>query len=425
MGVIMKKRTFYENVYEHFNVAANVLKLSDTEKEILSTPDKILSANLKLKMDDNLIRIFPAYRVQHNNSRGPYKGGIRYYPELSLTEIKSLAMLMSFKCALLELPFGGGKGGIEVNPKVLSRRELEELSRAYIRAFHCDIGPDRDIPAPDVYTNETIMDWMENEYSKIAGRETPAAITGKSVQNNGIPGRVDATARGAYYIIRRLINHIDSDGRLRVAIQGFGNAGYNIAKLLENDKKFIVVSVSDSKGAIYSENGLNADSIMQHKKVEGLIAGMYCPGSVCQREEHMHITNDELLRLDVDIIIPAAMEGQINRDNASKIKAKIIAEVANGAITYEAEKIINNKGIVVAPDILTNAGGVTVSYFEWYQNMNDERWNREEVYRKLEEKMNSALDEVEYVSEEYNVSMRTAAYIIATRRILASMDSGD
>lgn len=376
-------------------------------------------------MDDNLIRIFPAYRVQHNNSRGPYKGGIRYYPELSLTEIKSLAMLMSFKCALLELPFGGGKGGIEVNPKVLSRRELEELSRAYIRAFHCDIGPDRDIPAPDVYTNETIMDWMENEYSKIAGRETPAAITGKSVQNNGIPGRVDATARGAYYIIRRLINHIDSDGRLRVAIQGFGNAGYNIAKLLENDKKFIVVSVSDSKGAIYSENGLNADSIMQHKKVEGLIAGMYCPGSVCQREEHMHITNDELLRLDVDIIIPAAMEGQINRDNASKIKAKIIAEVANGAITYEAEKIINNKGIVVAPDILTNAGGVTVSYFEWYQNMNDERWNREEVYRKLEEKMNSALDEVEYVSEEYNVSMRTAAYIIATRRILASMDSGD
>lgn len=260
-----------------------MLKLSDSDRKLLNTPDKVLSANVKLKKDDGILGIFTAYRVQHNRFRGPYKGGIRYYPSMSFKEAMSLAMLMSYKCALVDIPFGGGKGGIEVDPKSLSKKDLERLSRAYIRAFVHDFGPDRDVPAPDIYTNEIIMDWMEDEYSHLMGK-TPAIITGKSIDNGGIPGRDNATAMGAYYVIKRVFDNKQQKEPVKVAIQGFGSAGYNMAKILEQDEDFLVVAVSDSKSAIYSENGLNADSIMEQKKSGGLIAGMYCS----QKSEFNH-----------------------------------------------------------------------------------------------------------------------------------------
>ncbi len=417
----MGEKSFLGDVYDKFNVAAGVLKLSDPDIKLLTTPDKVLSANVKLKRDDGGLGIFTAYRVQHNNFRGPYKGGIRYYPTLSFKEAMSLAMLMSYKCALVDIPFGGGKGGIELDPKSLSKQELERVSRAYIRAFAHDFGPDRDVPAPDVYTNEIIMDWMEDEYSRLSGQNTHAVVTGKSIGNGGIPGRDNATAMGAYYVIKRVFNNRQQKEPLKVAIQGFGNAGYNMAKILEDDPDFLVVAVSDSKGAIYSEDGLNADSIMEQKRSGGLLAGMYCSQMVCQAEEHAHLSPQDLLELDVDLLIPAAIEGQINENNASKIEAKVVAEVANGAITFEADQILNETAFVV-PDILINAGGVTVSYFEWYQNIHNEQWGRETVYTQLKDKMEVAYDIVYSSSQELDVSMRTAAFMVAISRILGYKD---
>lgn len=416
----MSEKSFLGDVTDKFNAAAEVLKLSDSDRKLLTTPDKVLSANVKVKKDDGSLGIFTAYRVQHNNFRGPYKGGIRYYPTLSFKEAMSLAMLMSYKCALVDIPFGGGKGGIEVDPKSLSKKELERISRAYIRAFVHDFGPDKDVPAPDVYTNEIIMDWMEDEYSRLAGK-TPAVITGKSVKNGGIPGRDNATAMGAYYVIKKVFDDKPGNKPVKVAIQGFGNAGYNMAKILEQDEDFVVVAVSDSKSAIYSENGLDADSIMEQKKSGGLIAGMYCSQMVCQAEEHTHLSPQDLLELDVDLLIPAAIEGQINQDNASKIMAKVVAEVANGAITFEADQILNDKTFII-PDILINAGGVTVSYFEWYQNIHNEQWERETVYNQLKQEMEAAYDSVYSTSEGNKVSMRTAAFMVAISRILEDRD---
>jgi len=419
----MREKSTFNNILDKFNYAANFLGLKESETELMTTPHKISTAFLEIKLDDGSTRLFPSYRVHHDNSRGPYKGGIRYYPTLSPQEMKFLALLMSLKCALIDIPFGGGKGGVEVNPKTLSRGELERLSRAYIRAFFDDIGPEKDVPAPDIYTNETIMDWMEDEYSKLMGMKTPSVITGKSVSNKGIPGRDDATARGAYYILKKLIKTskwIKEEYPLKVAIQGFGNSGYNLARLMDEDADFRIVGVGDSKGAIYSELGLNIDAIREHKKGEGLISGMYCPGIVCQDGEHAHISNEELLELDIDIMILAAIEGQINRDNASRIKAKIILEVANGGVTFEADKILEDRGKFVVPDILANAGGVTVSFFEWYQNMNNETWDREKVYQKLKEKMDVAYEEVKRIMDKKDVTMRTAAYILAIGKILES-----
>jgi len=417
------KRTFFENVYEQFSAAAEILKLPGMDREILTTPNKVITANLVIRMDDGDVRIFQAYRVQHNNARGPYKGGVRYHPDVNLEEAKSLAMLMSYKCAVVDIPFGGSKGGVAVNPKMLSKRELEQVSRAFVRAFYCDMGPRKDIPAPDVYTNETVMDWMEDEYSRIAGKETPAVITGKSVLNHGSLGRDDATAMGAYYIIKKAVKALGLEGKkLTVAVQGFGSAGYNIARLLDNDPGFIVVAASDSKGAIHSRLGLHADSMMKHKKHEGMIDGIYYKGSVCEEIEHSHISNQEMLELDVDILIPAALENQITQDNASRIKAKIVAEMANGPVTFEADRILNKKGVLILPDILTNAGGVTVSYFEWLQNLKQEKWSRETVYKKLKEKMETAFDGVDKIGKEKSVTLRTAAFVFATQRLLKAQD---
>ncbi len=414
------EKSFFENVIENFNNAAELLGLDRDTKDVLVAPNRILSANLKIRMDNGKIRPFHAYRVQHNNILGPYKGGIRFHPKVDPDEAKSLAMLMTFKCAALGLPLGGGKGGIEVNPKELSEKELEKLSRAYIRAFAQNLGPEEDVPAPDVYTNSTIMDWMESEYSKIKGKKTPAVITGKSIKNKGSEGREDATARGAYYIIKKAVEKSGLEKRpLTVAIQGFGNAGYYLAKLLNNDNDFKVVAVSDSKGGIYSETELDADSIMKHKKDKGMIDGIYYKGDVSDEIEHIHITNEELLELDVDILVPAAIENQITIENAAKIRAKIIAEVANGPVSHDADEILSKNNVMILPDILTNAGGVTVSYFEWFQNKADERWEKDEVYKKLKEKMDSAFDEIYSISKEKNTTMRTAAYISAINRIIS------
>ncbi len=415
------KMTFFDNVLQQFSAAADVLKLTDIEREMLTTPNKIITANLIIKMDDGGVRMFPAFRVQHNNMRGPYKGGLRYHQDVDMGEAKSLAMLMSYKCAVADIPFGGGKGGIEVNPKALSLSELERLSRAFIRAMACDLGPEKDVPAPDVYTNAMIMDWMEDEYSKAVGKKTPAVITGKSIENGGSLGRDDATAKGGYYVIKKAMKALGMEGRkLTVAVQGFGNAGYHIAKMLEDDENFIVVAASDSKGAIYAKEGIHADSIMKHKKEEGMIDGIYYRGSICEEIEHKHLSNQEMLELDVDILIPAALEGQITQDNAPQIKARMIAELANGPVTFGADRILDKKGVFVLPDILANSGGVTVSYFEWYQNMHGEKWEREKVYQKLREKMEKSFDDIDRIRNERGISFRTAAFVYAIQCIMES-----
>ena len=415
------EKSFFENVLENFNKSAEVLKLNKEQKDIISYPNKILSSTLKVKMDDGRIRLFHAYRVQHNNILGPYKGGIRFHPKVDLDEAKSLAMLMTFKCAALGLPLGGGKGGIEVNPKELSLKELEKISRAYVRAFANNIGPDKDVPAPDVYTNSTIMDWMEDEYSKIKGKKIPAVITGKSIANNGSEGRGDATARGAYYVIKRAVEKLGikkDNKRLSVAIQGFGNAGFYLAKLINDDDDFLLVAASDSKGGVYSKEGLDADSLMKHKREKGMIDGIYCKGNICDEIEHVHITNEELLELDVDIVVPAAIENQIRLDNAARINAKIIAEVANGPVSYDADEVLSKNNIIILPDIVTNAGGVTVSYFEWLQNLKHEKWSKEEVYKKLKKRMEDAFDNIYRISKEKKTTMRTSAYVLAIQRII-------
>jgi glutamate dehydrogenase (NADP+) len=415
------KRSFFENVLQQFGAAADVLRLSDRDRDILTIPNKIITVNLVMKMDDGDVRIFPAYRVQHNNIRGPYKGGIRYHPDVDIEEAKSLAMLMSYKCAVVGIPFGGGKGGIAVNPKVLSSRELEALSRAFIRAMSCDIGPNKDVPAPDVYTNETVMDWMEDEYSRIVGKETPAVITGKSVKNHGSLGRDDATARGAYYVIKKAVRALGMEGKkLTVAVQGYGNSGYNIAKILEEDGNFTLVAASDSKGAVFSGSGLNADSLLRHKRRRGMIDGIYYRGTVCEEIVHRHLSNQEMLELDVDILVPAALENQITEDNAPMIKAKIIAEIANGPVTFGADMILERKGVFVLPDILTNAGGVTVSYFEWLQNKKGDKWSREKVYGKLRERMEKSFDGIERIRKRKGISFRTAAFVHAIQCIMES-----
>ena len=383
----------------------------------LRQPQATFSASLPVRMDDGSTEYFTAYRCRYNDILGPTKGGIRFHPGVTLEEVQALALWMTIKCAVVGLPYGGAKGGVIVDPKRLSRLELERLSRAYVRALADFLGPESDIPAPDVYTNARIMGWMLDQYEAIARRKAPDVITGKPIRLGGSLGREEATGRGAYLCIQQLWRERGLDPKgTRVAVQGFGNAGYHVASLL-NQSGYSIVAVSDSKGAIYSEDGFDVDSLYQNKQATRQLRGVYCEGSVCQLVDHQTLGNEELLELDVDLLIPAALEGVITKANAERIRAPVIVEVANGPIASEADEILHRASKIVVPDVLANAGGVTVSYFEWVQNRAGYAWTLDEVRSRLVEVMARSFGEVWELAAEEDRSLRSAAYALALRRI--------
>jgi len=391
--------------------------------EALSRPSATLVATLPLRRDDGSTEYFTGVRCRYNDALGPTKGGVRFHPNVSVSEVQALALWMTLKCAVVGIPFGGGKGGVIVNPRELSRMELERLSRAYIRAMADFIGPERDIPAPDVYTDARIMGWMADEYQAIRRAKSPAVITGKPLSLGGSLGRDEATGRGAYLVLREMARKRRmKPSDTRVAIQGFGNAGYHVATLLQGDG-YRIVAVSDSRGAIYRPEGLDIDSVARVKKETGEVRGVHLSGDSYEFVDHQRISNDELLELDVDILLPAALESVIGPWNAERIQAPIIAELANGPIDNEADVILDEAGKLILPDILVNAGGVTVSYFEWVQNRNGFAWPLEKVRAQLEETMTSAFERVWELGTREEISMRSAAYILALQRIGGAIDA--
>jgi len=385
--------------------------------DALRQPEAVLTADLPVRMDDGSTRHFVGYRCRYNDALGPAKGGIRFHPGVTLEEVKALALWMSIKCAVVGLPYGGGKGGVIVNPKELSNLELEKLSRAYMRAMADFVGPSVDIPAPDVYTNARIMGWMRDEYETIKRVKAPGVITGKPISMGGSLGRDEATGRGAFIVIQEFAKRTQLEpDKTRVALQGFGNAGYHVARLLDR-AGYKIVAVSDSKGGIYSDEGFDVESLYTNKQNTRKLRGVYCDGSVCELVEHQAISNEELLELDVDLLIPAALEGVITADNVDRIRAPIIAEVANGPVVGTVDNRLRDRGIMVLPDVLTNAGGVTVSYFEWVQNLQGYSWSLEEVREKLESVMSRAFSEIWDIYKSEQGSVRDAAYTVGLRRI--------
>ena len=416
------------NVFE--DAVARVERIgaeADVSPEVidgLKYPRETLLATLPVRMDDGSMGHFPAFRCRYNWVLGPTKGGIRFHPGVTLEEVQALALWMTIKCAVAGLPYGGGKGGVIVDPKQLSPMELERLSRAYMRAMADVVGPERDIPAPDVYTNARIMGWMADEYQAIHRRREPGVITGKPILLGGSLGRDEATGRGAFIVIQELAKRIGLEpGDTRVAVQGFGNAGYHVARLLQ-EAGYPVVAVSDSRGAIYSKDGFDVDSLYQNKQDTRELRGVYCHGSVCELVEHDRITNEELLELDCELLIPAALEGVITSENAPRVKAPIIVEVANGPISSDADAVLEEKGTRVVPDVLANAGGVTVSYFEWVQNRHGYAWTLDEVRARLEEVLSSAFDAMWHVHEHDKRTLRSSAYSVAMRRIGDAIEAG-
>jgi len=406
----MKENNPYSNALKQVKKAFDILKLDKSMIELLSQPKQTVTVSFPVKMDNGKIKVFKGYRVQHNDARGPTKGGIRFHPDVNINEVKALAMWMTWKCAVVNIPYGGAKGGVIVDVKMLSKKELERLSRAFIRAVYKFIGPCHDIPAPDVYTNPEIMGWMVDEYSKIVGEFSPAVITGKPIPLGGSEGRIYSTSLGGIYILKEAIKNIDLKNPT-IAIQGFGNVGSFAAKILY-EQGFKVVAVSDSKGGIYNPNGLNIKKIFEIKKESG---------SVINYKDRKQVTNKEILELDADILIPAALENQITEKNADKVKAKLIIELANGPTTPEADKILEKKDILVVPDILANSGGVTVSYFEWVQNLQKTCWTEDYINKELEKIMVKAFEHVYKTKEKYKTDMRTAALVLAVERVVKAI----
>lgn len=412
----MSEHTLLEDALVRLDDAAAHLSIDPDVIEKLKYARETTKVRIMIRMDDGSRKSFLAWRCRYDDTRGPTKGGIRFHPESSADEVETLAFWMTFKCAVMNLPYGGGKGAVQVDPRKLSKAELERLSRAYIQAFARIIGPDRDIPAPDVYTNSMIMGWMADEYAQIIGQHEPAVITGKPIALGGSLGRGDATARGGYYLVRNLAEDLGLDGTMRVAVQGFGNAGQHIARLLVADGHK-VVAVSDSEGAVASAAGLHVDLLLE-AKANGLSVT-----STVGQGGHELSSPDQLVGTDCDLLVPAALENMIREDNAASVKAKLVLELANGPITPEADAILTQKGIVVLPDILANAGGVTVSYFEWVQNRQGFYWTESEIHDRLRSIMEREGRAIWEVSREKGITVRTAAYVHALGRLAEAIEA--
>ncbi|NKQ75303.1 glutamate dehydrogenase [Rhizobium sp. UPM1132] len=386
----------------------------NTEPTILEQweiPQETTHARLTIRMDDGSLKSFRAWRCRYDDTRGPTKGGIRFHQSVTADEVETFAFLMTFKCAVMNLPFGGAKGGVQIDPLSLSKTELERLARRYVQVFAKVIGPNRDIPAPDVYTNAMIMAWMADEYASIVGEWTPAVITGKPISLGGSLGRDDATARGGYYLLESLAKDLGLTPGARAAIQGYGNAGSHMAQLLES-AGYKVVAVSDSKGAISCPAGLDIKKLNAAKERHGSVTNFAGSDGVSR------IAADELISVDCDLLVLAAMEDMIHAGNAANVKAPIILELANSPITPEADEILENRGVVVLPDILANAGGVTVSYFEWVQNRQGDYWPIEDIHARLKTKMEEEGAAIWACAKDKNITLRSAAYVHALSRLV-------
>jgi glutamate dehydrogenase/leucine dehydrogenase len=402
----------FESAKQQLDLAASIANLDKNLVQQLKSPDRYVEVSIPLLMDDGSQRIFSGFRSQHNNARGPYKGGIRYHQDVNLDEVRALSFWMTFKNAVVNVPFGGGKGGVIVNPKELSQGELERLSRGYVQKIYPVIGPEMDVPAPDVNTNGQIMSWMVDEYEKIAGKEAHATFTGKPVADGGSEGRTEATGFGGGYVFKQAVEKgLVSSEKKTIAIQGFGNVSTYFAQYVR-DLGYTIVALSDSKGGIFSEQGIDLVAAEAKKKVTGSLAGL--AGTP-------NITNVELVQLDVAVLVPAALENVLNKENAEKIKAKFILELANGPTTPEADVIFAKNGVTVIPDILANSGGVATSYFEWYQNMHKEKWEKQDVLVKLEDLIVKAFNDVFERKQKFDTTFRNAAYILATERLIEAM----
>lgn len=404
----MNKHNPFDEVIEQLDKTAELIDLDPNVLEQLKHPRRIVMVSVPVRMDDGHIEVFTGCRVQYNMWRGPYKGGIRYHPSVTLEEVTALAAWMTFKTAVVDIPYGGAKGGVVCDPKKLSKGELERLTRRYTSMIMDEIGPFKDVPAPDVGTDAQIMAWIMDTYSSLKGYSIPEVVTGKPVSLGGSYGREGATGRSVAICAREAAHHIGMPlSRASVAIQGFGKVGSWAAQVLD-EMGCRIVAVSDSKGAVYRENGINPKKLLEHKKVTGSVTGL---------EGCKEISHEELLELDCDMLVPAALENAITEKNADRIRARMISEGANGPTTPKADEILYERGVFVIPDILANAGGVTVSYFEWVQNLNRDRWSLAQVNERLEERMKEAFHEVLKVSKDNEVSMRTAAYMLAVRRV--------
>ncbi len=397
----------YELAQERIKEALKIMNKEELFKYI-SQPEQAVEFNFPVRMDNGEVEMFKGFRVRHSTARGPAKGGIRYHPLVSMDEVKTLAFLMTWKNAVVNLPYGGGKGGIILDPKKYSKHELELITRAFAKRLARIIGINTDIPAPDVYTNPQVMAWILDEYAAIHQWQ-PGIITGKPLSIGGIKGREESTARGAFFVLREYLKEVNLDSPT-IAIQGFGNAGMNLAKILISEG-YKVVAITDSKGGIYREEGLNFEELLKIKKEKGSL----------MEGDGEKIDNKQLLELDVDILIPAAIDNQITKENADKVKAKVIVEVANNPVTPEADKILNEKGVVVIPDILANAGGVTGSYFEWVQNREGSIWSYERFVEELERVMTTSFRDVRDTALKYNTTLRNGAYILAINRVIEAM----
>ncbi|HRT93239.1 MAG TPA: Glu/Leu/Phe/Val dehydrogenase [Planctomycetota bacterium] len=394
---------------QQFDEAADLLGLEPAMRAFLRVPMRELHVSLPVKMDDGSVKVFQGFRVQYNDSRGPTKGGIRFHPDETIDTVRALAAWMTWKCSVVDIPLGGGKGGVICNPKEMSTTELERLSRAYVEAVGRILGPEKDVPAPDVYTTPQIMAWMMDEYSKLIGHNAFGVITGKPPALGGSAGRGDATARGGWYCVREAAKELGIDlAKATVAIQGYGNAGSFAAILGKELFGAKIVAISDTRGGILNPKGIDPRAALEHKNRTGSVAGL--PGTQA-------ITNEEILELDVDILWPSAIENVITGRNAGRVKAKIVAEAANGPTTPEADKILYMKGVHVIPDFLCNAGGVTVSYFEMVQNFNHYYWPEKQVHEMLDAKMTDAYHAVLTTSKRHNAHMRLAAYAVAVQRV--------
>jgi len=391
-----------------FDIAAEYLKLDQGLRQILRTPKRVLEVSIPTKMDNGQVKVFTGYRVQHNLARGPAKGGIRYHPNVTVDEVKALATWMTWKCAAVNIPYGGGKGGVICDPKRMSKAELERMTRRYTSEILPIIGPEQDIPAPDVYTDAQTMAWIMDTYSMTKGYSTLGVVTGKPVSIGGSEGRKEATARGVLVVVEEACKVKKMSFRgASVAIQGFGNAGSMVAKLFA-DKKARIVAISDSRGGVFNSRGIDPLKAMRYKERSGTVVGM--PGT-------SRISNDDLLTMKCDILVPAALENVITLNNVDQIKAKIIAEAANGPTTPHADEALARKGVLVLPDILANAGGVTASYFEWVQDLQSFFWPLAEVNAKLESILRRAFLEVYESMRKHRTHMRTGAYVLAVGRV--------